>query len=67
MSPLLIYSVDFTALQGREQNFAHRALRAIAVAAYYGNSQKLLGKTPEFKDYLPGAAMVLVAAGVGPI
>ena len=59
-----IYSVEFTAPQGREQNFGHPALCAIAVAAYYGNSLKLLGRTPEFKDYLPRVAVVLIAAGV---
>jgi hypothetical protein len=52
------------ALQGKEMNFAHNALYAISATAYYGTSQKLLGRTPEFKDYIPEAAIVLVAAGV---
>ncbi|KAI5984762.1 hypothetical protein EDD15DRAFT_2374909 [Pisolithus albus] len=50
--------------QGRERNFAHKSLYTISAAAYYGTSQKLLGRTPEFKEYLPEAAIVLVAAGI---
>lgn len=52
------------ALQGKECNFAHNALYAIAQDAFYGTSLKLLGRTPEFKEYLPEAAVALVAAGV---
>ncbi|KAF8132944.1 hypothetical protein EV363DRAFT_1295737 [Boletus edulis] len=50
--------------RAKERNFAHKVLFAISVAAYYRNSQKLLGATPEFQKYLPEAAVVLVAAGI---
>ncbi|KAI6095520.1 hypothetical protein F5141DRAFT_1068277 [Pisolithus sp. B1] len=53
--------------QGKEQNFAHKALYTISVAAYYGTSQKLLGWALKFKEYLPEAAIVLIAAGNGKI
>ncbi|KAI6046206.1 hypothetical protein EDC04DRAFT_2598392 [Pisolithus marmoratus] len=39
-------------------------LYTISVAAYYGTSQKLLGWTLEFKEYLPEAAIVLIMAGI---
>ncbi|KAI6150222.1 hypothetical protein EDD17DRAFT_1513580 [Pisolithus thermaeus] len=53
--------------QGKEQNFTHKALYTISVAAYYGTSQKLLGWALKFKEYLPEAAIVLIAAGNGKI
>lgn len=31
---------------------------------YYGKSQKLLGKTAEFKEHIPAPAVALVATGV---
>ncbi|KAI5991201.1 hypothetical protein EDD15DRAFT_2449366 [Pisolithus albus] len=50
--------------KGKEQNFTDKALYTISTAAYYGTSQKLLGQTLEFKEYLPEAAVVLVTAGI---
>ncbi|KAI6015955.1 hypothetical protein EDC04DRAFT_2608634 [Pisolithus marmoratus] len=58
---------DAQALQGKEQNFMHKLLYTISAAVYYGTSQKLLGQTLEFKEYLPEAAIVLIAAGCGKI
>lgn len=43
----------------------HNALFVIAAAVYYNNSQKLLGRAAEFNKYIPEAAIILVAAGVG--
>ncbi|KAG6381478.1 hypothetical protein JVT61DRAFT_58 [Boletus reticuloceps] len=54
-------------LQGKERNFTHKALFAISAVAHYGNSQKLLGATPEFQKYVPEAAIVLIAAGVSSV
>lgn len=61
---LCVRYADVLALQGIERNFAHKALYHIAVATYYGTSQKLLGGTPEFQESIPEAAIVLIAAGV---
>lgn len=61
--PLSVFVADVL-VQGIERNFAHKALYNISVAAYYGTSQKLLGRTPEFKEYIPVGAIVLIAAGV---
>ncbi|KAI6013140.1 hypothetical protein PISMIDRAFT_13053 [Pisolithus microcarpus 441] len=48
--------------QGRESNFAHHTLKNITLAFYYANTSKCLHQFPEFQEYVPYKALVLVTA-----
>ncbi|KIK16386.1 hypothetical protein PISMIDRAFT_15863 [Pisolithus microcarpus 441] len=50
--------------QGRVSNFAHRALKNICLAFYYGNMSKCLCQFPEFQEYVPYRALALFTAMV---
>ncbi|KAI5988428.1 hypothetical protein EDD15DRAFT_2199062 [Pisolithus albus] len=50
--------------QGRASNFAHHALKNITLAFYYANTSKCLCQFPEFQEYVPYKALVLVTTMV---
>ncbi|KAF8430763.1 hypothetical protein L210DRAFT_871473, partial [Boletus edulis BED1] len=49
---------------GKTSNFAHPALKKVCLAYFYSSSDKALRQFPDFQEYIPERALLLVGAMV---